>query len=78
MDAQTRQAITQYAQAYQQLYQRIPADIRTIESGWVLVNGARMRVAELEYLTQQLQLEHSQELARRRGVVRRLLAWFKQ
>ncbi|HLV34346.1 MAG TPA: hypothetical protein VKY59_04490 [Spirillospora sp.] len=43
---------------------------------WVIVNGARMRVRELEYLTRQLQYEYSRQHAARRSVVQRLIGWF--
>ncbi|MBZ0298606.1 MAG: hypothetical protein K8J31_02645 [Anaerolineae bacterium] len=49
-----------------------------LENDWVYVNGARMRVAELEFLTHQLQLEYSRELDARRGVVNRLIGWLDQ
>ena len=73
--SQQTQALRHYAHAYQQLYKKSPSDLRMIESGWVMVNGARMRVDELEYLTIQLQKEHNQQLAKRRGVVQRLIGW---
>ena len=72
---QSQQALSHYAHAYQQLYKKSPSDLRMIETGWVLVNGARMRVNELEYLTIQLQKEHEKQIAKRRGVVRRLIGW---
>jgi hypothetical protein len=67
-----------YAEAYQKLYKRMPKDLRALDNNWVVVNGARMRVSELEYLTKQLQQEYSQSLDERRGLVNRLLKWFKQ
>lgn len=70
--------ITQYAEAYQKLYNRLPRDIQNLDNGWVIVNGARMRISELEYLTLQLQQEINQDLLKRRNVVTRLLKWFKQ
>jgi len=67
-----------YAEAYQKLYKRMPKDLHALDNNWVVVNGARMRVAELEYLTKQLQLEYSQSIAERRNLVNRVLRWFKQ
>ncbi len=67
-----------YAEAYQKLYRRMPKDLRALDNNWVVVNGARMRVSELEYLTKQLQQEYVQSLDERRGLVNRLLRWFKQ
>lgn len=73
----SEQAMTHYTEAYQKLYNRVPKDLRIIDHEWVVVNGARMRVAELEYLTNQLQQEYSQGLAQKRNVVLRLLNWLK-
>jgi hypothetical protein len=71
-------AMVQYSDAYQKLYKRLPKDLRTIDEDWVIVNGARMRVIELETLTKQLQQEFKQGLAAKRGVVSKLLSFFKQ
>ncbi len=80
MDAQSEKIISHYAAAYQQLYKRNPKDVRILGNGWVSVNGAKMRVSELEYLTVQLQQEYNQgrTLEQRRNIVNRLLKWFKQ
>ena len=77
MAVSSEQAMISYAEAYERLYKRIPRDLRAIDGNWVVVNGARMSVTELEYLTQQLQLEYRQGIADRRGVVSRLIKWFK-
>lgn len=66
-----------YAQAYEKLYNRRPRDLRAVDSEWVIVNGARMRLNELEHLTQQLQLEYRETLSNKRNVVARLIKWFK-
>ncbi len=73
----SEKVMTHYAEAYQKLYNRIPKDLRVIDQEWVIVNGARMRVAELEYLTRQLQQEYSQGLAQKRSVINRLVKWLK-
>jgi hypothetical protein len=80
MDAQSEKVISHYAEAYQQLYKRTPKDVRILGNGWVSVNGAKMRVSELEYLTIQLKQEYSQGqiIEQRRNIVNRLLKWFKQ
>ena len=78
MNATSEKAMIHYAQAYQRLYKRLPKDLRALDNNWVVVNGARMRVNELEYLTRQLQQEYDQSLAQRRSMVNRLLKWFKQ
>jgi len=66
-----------YAIAYEKLYNRRPRDLRAVDSNWVIVNGARMQISELEHLTRQLQLEYNQSLGNRRNVVSRLIKWFK-
>jgi hypothetical protein len=71
------QVMTHYAEAYRQLYNRLPRELRALDNNWVIVNGARMRVTELEYLTQQLQQEYKQGLPERRSVVLRLVKWLK-
>ncbi len=78
MDAGHDQVIAHYTDAYQKLYNRRPRDIQNLDNGWVIVNGARMKVSELEYLTYQLQQEINQDLLKRRSVVTRLLKWLKQ
>jgi hypothetical protein len=78
MDLSSERALMNYSEAYQLLYSRKPKDLRALENGWVIVNGARMRVSELEYLTNQLQREYEQGREQKRSIVNRLLKWFKQ
>jgi hypothetical protein len=66
-----------YAEAYEKLYNRRPRDLRAVDSNWVIVNGARMRINELEILTKQLQMEYKQSMASKRNLVSRLIGWFK-
>ena len=66
-----------YAVAYEKLYNRRPRDLRAVDNDWVIVNGARMQISELEHLTRQLQLEYRQTLGNRRNIVSRLVKWFK-
>lgn len=69
--------IAHYTEAYQKLYNRNPRDLEIIDNEWIIVNGARMRVAELEYLTKQLQLEYNQSKIEKRNILNRLITWFK-
>ncbi len=69
-------AMARYLDIYQALYRRTPSELRDLGSNWVLVNGARMTVEELDQLTEQLQKELQQEQSRRRNIVKRLLTWF--
>jgi hypothetical protein len=73
----SEKVMTHYAEAYQKLYNRIPKDLRVIDNEWVVVNGARMRVTELEYLTKQLQQEYSQGLVQKKTLVMKLVKWLK-
>lgn len=75
MDFGSYQIITQYAEAFEKLYHRQPRELRLVGEGWVLVNGARMRVADLEFLTAQLQREYQHSQKNRRSIVSRLIAW---
>ncbi len=68
-------AMARYLDIYQALYRRTPSELRDLGSNWVLVNGARMTVEELDQLTEQLQKELQQEQSRRRSIVKRLLSW---
>jgi hypothetical protein len=70
-------AIAQYVHAHQQLYGRPPRDVRVLNRDWVIVNGAQIRVGELEHLTRQLALEYNQSLTQRKSLVLKLLNFFK-
>jgi len=65
-----------YVEAYQKLYKRVPTDLRAIDKDWVSVNGARMRITELEYLTRQLTMEYKQ-LSEKKNIIGRLIKWMK-
>ena len=72
----TEKSMAQYLEIYQSLYRRAPSELRDLGGEWVLVNGARMTLSELEQLTEQLQREFQQEKARKRNLVKRLMTWF--
>ena len=76
MVVNTEIAMAKYLEIYQSLYRRTPTELRDLGGEWVLVNGARMSLIELEQLTQQLQREYQEERHRKRGLVKRLLTWF--
>lgn len=71
-------SIQQYQRIYRKLYNRDPKELRDLGSGWVLVNGARMQVTELDKLTEQMFIEYRQAAAQRRNIVTRLLGWFRE
>jgi len=74
----SEQAIHVYADAYHKLYKRVPKDLRVLDRDWVVVNGARVRVTELEYLTLQLETEYRKTNENKKNIMLRLLNWFKQ
>lgn len=75
--SQAEKVVKHYTEAYQKLYQRTPRDLRILDHEWIIVNGARMRLTELEYLTRQLMQEYQQGMDERRGIITRLIKWFK-
>jgi hypothetical protein len=77
MELQADQILSHYVDAYQKLYNRMPKDVHAVDDEWVVVNGARMRVTELDYLTKQLQQEYTQGLEQKRNIVVKLMKWFK-
>ena len=78
MEQTAEQSMVLYSNAYLKLYNRRPKDLRALDNGWVIVNGARMQVSELDYLITQLMREYSQGVEQKRRIVNRLLKWFKQ
>lgn len=69
--------LQRYELVYRKLYLREPSEIRDLGNGWVLVNGARMPVSELQRLTDQMQIEYRQASAHKRNIVNRLMAWLR-
>jgi len=67
-----------YADAYKKLYKRMPKDLRALDNNWVVVNGARIQVGELEHLTARLMHEYNQSVAQKKNMMSRLINWFKQ
>jgi hypothetical protein len=70
--------MVRYQTVYLSLYQRTPRELRDLGNNWVLVNGARMSVDELENLANELQKEYQQVLINRRSIVKKLLNWFSK
>lgn len=77
MISSAEQVIGQYKQAYQKLYERTPQYLYVLDNEWVIVNGARMRTTELQYIVQRLNEEYKQVHAKRQSVVQRLISWLK-
>jgi len=70
-------SMAHYLEIYKTLYKRVPTELRDLGNNWVQVNGARMTITELEYLTIQLQSELIQERSQRKSIVNRLLRFFQ-
>jgi glutamine cyclotransferase len=77
MNASTDKVMSNYSEAYQKLYKRMPRELHALDQEWVIVNGARMRITELEYLTGQLLKEYQQSKNHRRNIVNRLINWLR-
>ena len=77
MSSSAEQIIGQYKQAYQKLYDRTPQYLYVLDSDWVIVNGARMRATELQYVVQRLDEEYKQQHINQQSVVQRLISWLK-
>lgn len=71
-------AMARYMEVYLALYQRAPRELRDLGNNWILVNGARMNVEELENLTSELNREYQQVITNKQNIVRRLLTWFSK
>lgn len=75
---QVEKVMARYREVYLLLYQRTPKELRNLGNDFVLVNGARMHVRELEHLTEELSQEYQQGLANKRTIVKKLLGWFSK
>ena len=78
MQITAEQAMHGYASAYQKLYKRLPRDLRALDGTWIVVNGARIQAAELQFLTVHLEQEYAQAQEQKRSLVNRMIRWFKQ
>ena len=77
MNSLSEQVIGQYKQSYQRLYDRTPQYLYVLDDDWVIVNGARMRATELQFVVQRLDEEYQREQKKRQSVVQRLISWLK-
>jgi len=77
MGTSAEQVIGQYKKAYQRLYNRTPQYLYILDDDWVVVNGARMRATELQYVVQRLNEEYAQERKKQQSVIQRLISWLK-
>lgn len=70
--------MARYLNLYLSMYQRNPKELRDLGNNWVLVNGARMRVEELEGLAEELNREYQQVVANKRSILKKLVNWFSK
>ena len=77
MRTRLQTAIHNYLEVYSKLYQRTPTDLQILDRNWVIVNGMRLQVDDLEHVTRFMQMEYDQSRSQKRSVVLRLLAWLK-
>jgi hypothetical protein len=70
--------MARYQTVYLSLYRHNPRELRDLGNSWVLVNGARMNIEELEHLADQLQKEYQQVVSNKRNIVKKLLNWFSK
>ncbi|MBK8026354.1 MAG: hypothetical protein IPK19_34435 [Chloroflexi bacterium] len=77
MQITVEQALQGYAAVYHKLYQRVPRELRVVNSEWVIVNGARMHVSDLLRLTTQLYAEYKASQERKKTIVGRLIGFLK-
>lgn len=75
--SQSDQVIGQYKLAYERLYNRTPQYLYVLDDNWVIVNGARMRASELQYVAQRLEEEYLESVRKRQSLVKRLIGWLK-
>lgn len=74
----TDTAMMRFSSAYQKLFKRMPQDIYAVDSNWVIVNGARFQVVELEFLSAHMELQYKLVQEQKRGLINRLIRWLKQ
>jgi len=72
------QALTRYTAIYEKVYRRAPRDAKSVPGNWVIVNGAQMRVGDLELLTHQLEEEYRQQSTQKKTVINKLIGWLKK
>lgn len=77
MGVSAEQVIGQYKKAYQRLYNRTPQYLYILDEDWVVVNGARMRATELQFVVDRLNEEYLYEQKKKQSVVHRLISWLR-
>jgi hypothetical protein len=71
------QALMCYADAFYRVHRFMPDDLLALDDDWVFVNGVRIHVSEVNWLTNCLEQEFAMQ-QQKRGVVVRLIEYFEQ
>lgn len=78
MQISSETAIMRFADAYLKLFKRLPQDLHALDSNWIVVNGARFQVVELEFLSAHMELQYKLVQEQKRGLINRLIRWLRQ
>ncbi len=78
MQISTDTAIMRFADAYQKLFKRMPQDLHALDGNWIVVNGARFQIVELEFLSAHMELQYRLVQEQKRGLINRLIRWLRQ
>lgn len=78
MQVNTETAIMRFTDAYTKLFKRNPQDLYALDNNWIVVNGARFQVVELEFLSAHMELQYKLVQEQKRGLIHRLIRWLKQ
>jgi hypothetical protein len=71
-------AMRRFTSAYVKLFKRMPQDLHAIDGNWIIVNGARFQIVELEFLSAHMELQYKLVQQQKRGLINRLVRWLKQ
>ncbi len=70
MQMTAEQALMCYADAYYRVNRYIPDDLCALDEDWGFVNGVRIHVSEVEWLTACLEQEFAMQQKQRGNIVR--------
>jgi hypothetical protein len=71
------QALMCYADAFYRVHNFMPDDLLALDDEWVFLNGVRIPVVEVAWLTNSLEQEYAMQL-QKRGTVVRMIQFFEQ
>ena len=71
------QTLMCYTDAFYRVHRYVPDDIFAVDENWVFLNGVKIPVSEVAWLTNCLEQEYAIQQMKR-GVVVRLIEYFEQ